>query len=147
MALIRYQTFPLIRDMQREINRLFESFPFLRTDEVTDTGTWIPAVDVVEKKDCYEIRADLPGIEPDDIEVRMDNGTLMIKGERKHEKRKEDENYIRYESARGMFYREFHLPDAADPERIEARNKHGVLEIIVPKTEKSKARRIEVKSE
>ncbi len=109
------------------------------------TSRWRPAVDIKEEGDHFLIKADLPGVNPKDIEITMENGMLTIKGERESEVRDSTENYKRVERVSGTFYRRFSLPDTADAERIEARSKDGVLEIKLPKQEKLQPRRIEVK--
>ena len=92
------------------------------------------------------ILADLPGIDPKDIEITMENGTLAIRGERKSETEEEREGYHRVERARGSFYRRFTLPDTANTDKIEARGKDGVLEIVIPKHDKVQPRKIAVKN-
>ena len=108
------------------------------------TSHWRPAVDIKEEADRFVIMADLPGVDPGDIEITMENGVLSIKGERKSEIRDEKEGYKRVERVSGTFYRRFSLPDSADAERIEAKGKDGVLEVSLPKHEKVQPRRIAV---
>ncbi|MFB3101211.1 MAG: Hsp20/alpha crystallin family protein, partial [Gammaproteobacteria bacterium] len=110
------------------------------------TSRWRPAVDIKEEEDRFVIYADLPGIDPKDIEITMDQGVLTLKGERSEETKEEREGYRRVERVSGSFYRRFSLPDTADSERIEAKGKNGVLEITLPKHEKVQARKITVKS-
>ena len=105
---------------------------------------WVPAVDIKEEDTRFVIHADVPGVDPDDIEVRMEDGVLTIKGERQSEDKEEREGYKRIERVRGSFFRRFSLPDTADAEGITAKAKNGVLEIIIPKHEKVQPRRIEV---
>jgi HSP20 family protein len=88
--------------------------------------------------------ADIPGVDPKDIEITMEKGILCIKGERRTESREELEGFKRIERARGTFYRRFSLPDSADAERISARGRDGVLEVVIPKQEKVQPRRITV---
>ena len=90
--------------------------------------------------------ADIPGVDPEDIEVNMENGILSIKGERKSEHTEEKEGYKRIERAYGSFHRRFTLPESADPESIKAKSKHGSLEIVIPKREAVQPRRISVES-
>ena len=108
------------------------------------TSHWRPAVDIKEEADRFVIMADLPGVDPGDIEITMENGVLSIKGERKSEIRDEKEGYKRVERVSGTFYRRFSLPDSADAERIAAKGKDGVLEVSLPKHEKVQPRRIAV---
>ena len=109
------------------------------------TASWAPSVDITENDDAFNILADIPGVDPKDIEISMDNGVLSIKGERKSETVEEKENYRRVERHSGQFYRRFTLPDSADAEKIEAKSEHGVITITIPKQEVAVSRRIEVK--
>ena len=110
------------------------------------TSSWQPAVDIKEEENCFLIVADVPGVDPKDIEITMENGMLTVKGERHSEIEDSNKNYKRTERTRGAFYRRFSLPDTADGEHIEAKGSNGVLEITIPKHEKVQPRRIEVKS-
>ena len=118
-------------------------------DEFSDDSlfgeTWAPAVNLKENKDGYVVQADIPGVEPKDIEVTLDNGILTIRGERREEHFESGDSIHREERFAGSFARRFSLPDAAD-DGVEARMNHGVLEIRVPKSERATARRIEIKS-
>ena len=151
MALVRYEPWNLLDRLQREFNlqNLFD--PYAREVEGEDnsnvvTSHWRPAVDIKEEEDRFVIYADLPGVDPEDIEITMEQGVLTLKGERSEETTKEREGYKRVERVNGSFYRRFSLPDIADAERIEAKGKNGVLEITLPKQEKAKPKRITVKS-
>jgi HSP20 family protein len=147
MAIVRYDPWSTLNQFQNEINRLFES----RLGETRDsdnssvvTSHWVPAVDIKEEPEGFKLTADLPGIDPKDIEITMDKGVLTIKGERSLEKDEERNGYRRVERARGTFYRRFSLPDTADADRIQASGKNGVLEVFIPKQEKVQPRKIEV---
>lgn len=106
-----------------------------------------PAVDVVEEKDKYVIKADLPGIKQDDVKVELEEGVLRISGERKseHEERNEEKKYHYIERSWGSFERRFTLPRDTDADKIDAKYENGVLKIIVPKTEAKKPKEIKVK--
>lgn len=108
------------------------------------TSQWAPRVDIKEDTGRFVILADLPGVDPKDIEVHMEKGILSIKGERRAEKKEEKERFVRVERSYGAFHRRFALPDSADADGIRASNRHGVLEISIPKRPESTARRIEV---
>ena len=110
------------------------------------TSSWQPAVDIKEEENCFLIVADVPGVDPKDIEITMENGMLTVKGERHSKTEDSNKNYKRTERTSGVFYRRFSLPDTADGEHIEAKGSNGVLEITIPKHEKVQPRRIEVKS-
>ena len=149
MSLIRYEPLNLFNQFQKELGRFSLQGPFINkmvTDDNSDVAVnhWRPAVDIKEEANRFLIHADLPGVDPKDIEVTMEKGVLTIKGERSSEKTDENEGYKRVERARGTFYRSFGLPDTANAEEIEAKGENGVLEIVIPKIEKQKARRISV---
>lgn len=147
MTLVRYDPWSLLDRFQRELNQYTLGSDLVESDNSNVvTSHWRPAVDIKEEADRFVIRADIPGVDPKDIEITMEGGMLTIKGERKSEKRDEGEGYKRVERVSGSFYRRFSLPDTADAERIEAKGKNGVLEVILPKQEKVQPRRITVKS-
>ena len=118
------------------------------SDDNTDVAIshWRPAVDIKEEDNRFLIRADIPGVDPKDIEITMEEGVLTIKGERTSEKDEKREDYRRVERSRGTFYRRFSLPDTADAEKIVATGKDGVLELVIPKHDKVLPRRITIKS-
>lgn len=108
------------------------------------TSQWVPRVDIREEEKRFVILADIPGVDPKDIEINMDKCVLSLKGERIAEAQSEGEKFTRVERSRGQFYRRFALPDSADAENISATGKHGVLEIIIPKRPESTPRRITI---
>ena len=110
------------------------------------TTDWAPATDIVEKQDRFELRADLPGVSAEEIEVSMDAGVLTISGERHAEERAEDDSVRRIERSSGRFVRRFSMPDTADAEGIKARTSNGILEVSVPKLPEPKAHRIAVEA-
>ncbi len=151
MALVRYEPWNLLDRLQKEFNLKNAYEPYAKevvSDDNSDvvTSHWRPAVDIKEEEDRFVIYADLPGVDPNDIEITMDQGVLTLKGERSEETKEEREGYKRVERMSGSFYRRFSLPDTANSERIEAEGKNGVLEITLPKHEKVQARKITVKS-
>ena len=142
-----YEPWQALQRMQTDLDRLLG---FKREESNGDlsnvvTSRWTPAVDIKEEDTKFVITADIPGVDPTDIDVTMENGILTIKGERKFEDQKESEGYRRVERMHGTFYRRFSLPDHADASKISAKSSHGVLEVTVPKVEKVQPRRIEVK--
>ncbi len=112
----------------------------------SSVADWIPAVDIVEEKDRYVLRADVPGVKPEDIDVNMENGILTVSGERHQESTEEAQGMRRVERVSGKFYRRFTLPDTADAEEISARSANGILEVIIPKQPQVLARKITVKA-
>ena len=149
MTVYRYEPWNLYRQLHNDINRVLES-TLAGTDEEDSssvvTSRWTPPVDIEEEKDRFVLYADIPGVEPGQISITMDDGVLTIKGERGEESEQERETYKRMERARGIFYRRFSLPDTADAERISARGNNGVLEVVIPKQERLQPRRIAVEA-
>lgn len=148
MSLVRYEPYSLLNQLQREFNRQDPFAGELAGDDSSDVAVsqWRPAVDIKEEKDRFVITADLPGVDPKEIDITMENGVLTLKGERSDEKTEERQGYRRVERVRGTFFRRFSLPDTADSDRIEASSKNGVLEIVLPKHEKVQPKRITVNS-
>ena len=148
MTIVRYNPVHPLQNLQDEFKQVFERF-FGEAAAVADqsdvvTSQWAPRVDIKEEDDRFVIFADIPGVDPKDIEVQMDKGILSIRGERASEQKTETERYARRERAWGMFYRRFALPDSADPDGITATGRHGVLRIDIPKRPETTPRRIQV---
>jgi len=147
MAITRYYPWTQNNRFQDEIKQVFERF--LGDDETDQsnvvTSQWTPRVDIKEEDKRFVILADIPGVDPNDIEVHMDKGILSIRGERKTESKEHNGKLTRIERAYGAFYRRFALPDSADAEGISANGKHGVLEISIPKKPETTPRRIEIR--
>ena len=148
MSVMRYQqAWPAQARAQDEFKQLFERF-FNNGDNADEsavvTSQWVPRVDIKEEADRFLILADLPGIDPEDVEVLMDKGILSIKGERKSEVAEQSERFSRIERRYGSFHRRFALPDTADAEGITAHGRNGVLEIAIPKRAEASPRRIQV---
>lgn len=141
MAIIRYEPWGLLNQLQKELSSS-------RDDRAGEgsiaTAEWAPAVDIKEEADKFVIHADIPGVKPEDIEVSMEAGVLTVKGEKESETKTEKEGYKRVERTSGSFYRRFSLPDSADGDAINAKCKLGVLEIVIPKREAIKPKRINV---
>lgn len=140
MNIIQYDPWRKLQQLQREMGSLFD--PRLNRDDDNTTmatsmatSDWVPAVDIKEEDDRFLIVADVPGVNPDEIEVHMKNGVLSIKGERHEEHKDEKEGYKRIERFHGSFHRRFNLPETADAEGITARSRDGSLEISIPKRE------------
>ena len=143
MNLTRFEPWGLVDMLHRDLDRLAaRQMPAGDSDAaVTD---WVPAVDIIEEKDRFLLRADVPGVDPADIEVSMDAGVLSIAGQRLQESRSEDAGLQRMERASGRFFRRFSLQDTADAENIKAQCRNGILEVSIPKQPAVQARRIEV---
>ncbi len=130
---------PNIRDLNRFFNVELED-----EDSAIITSAWTPAVDIAEHENHFLIKADVPGVDPNDIEISMENGLLTMKGERESEIKEDKDGYTRVERSHGSFYRRFSLPETADSENITAKSNKGVLEISVGKKETSKPKKITV---
>lgn len=146
MAITRYSPFNVPAYVPNDFRELIEKFFNGESQDQSNvvTSQWAPHVDIKEEPGRFVIQADIPGVDPKDIEVHMEKGILSIKGERKHEAKQENEKYTRVERSHGVFYRRFALPDSADAEGISANGKHGVLEIIIPKRPETTPRRIAI---
>lgn len=127
-------------DIRQVFDRLFHNEEGDQSNVVT--SQWTPRVDIREEDKRFVILADIPGVDPNAIEIHMDKGILSIKGERKEDR--EGGKLSRVERSHGLFYRRFTLPDSADAEGITAAGKHGVLEISIPKRPESSPRRINI---
>jgi HSP20 family protein len=124
----------------------FRGWPFGQETDGTLTANWVPAVDVFEDKDAVRITVEVPGVNPDDIKISLEQNVLTISGEKQQVSEENTERVHRYERAYGSFTRSFTLPSSVDAERIEAQTDNGVLSIMIPKAEKAKPRQIQVKS-
>jgi HSP20 family protein len=143
MRVFRYDPWALLEQFRNEINRLSDSQETGNGNSYVATSDWAPAVDIVENDDAYLLLVDVPGVDPDAIDIQMDNGVLSIKGERAPAAAQR-EAHKRVERPRGSFYRRFSLPEAADADRIAAKCRNGVLEIVIPKQQKIQSRKIVV---
>ena len=146
MSITRYTPWTQQPGFQDELKQVFEKFFGESEGDQSNvvTSQWMPRVDIKEENDRFVILADIPGVDPNDIEIHMDKGILSIKGERRNESREQNERYSRVERSHGVFYRRFALPDSANPDGISASGSHGVLEISIPKRPESTPRRIAV---
>ncbi len=118
----------------------FKSSPLVQTN-------WAPKIDIKEKKDSYEVTAEFPGMNKEDIEISLEDNILVFKGEKKFEEKKEEDNYLHIERSYGNFYRSFKLPEAIDTEKVDASFKNGVLHLVLKKKPESKGKKIEIKGE
>lgn len=116
-------------------------------DSKVEGSSWIPAVDIVEHSDRFILLIDIPGVNPHDVEISMENNILTLKGSREDSKESNLENNHRIERLKGTFYRRFTLPETADAENVTAKSKYGVLEVCIHKRKALQARRIQVEAE
>jgi len=134
--------------MRREMDRLWDSF-FERgirrkSEEVSD---WFPSLDVSETKNDLVIKAEVPGMEPKDIDISLSDGVLTIKGEKKQEREEKEEDYHLIERSYGSFARSIQLPKGVQSDKIQATYKNGVLKVVLPKSEEAKKKEIKIKVE
>ncbi len=149
MAIIRWDPFRNVATLQDRINRLFEdSFPRSRDiDEDISMCEWKPSVDIYETEEGIVIKAELPGVNKEDVSVEVKSNILILKGERFVDKEIDEDKYYRRERCFGTFHRTFTLQDTVLPDKIKAKFRNGVLEIEVPKPEEEKPRQISVNVE
>jgi len=145
MNVTRFEPWTFVDLLHRDLDRLVQGRRH-STDEQNSLADWVPAVDIVEEKERFVLRADVPGVNPDDSDVSMDNGVLSVSGQRHAVATDEDSGVQRIERATGRFLRRFTLPDTADAENIGARCTNGVLEVVIPKAPEVRARRINVEA-
>jgi HSP20 family protein len=148
MPIVRWEPFRDLVSLQGRMNRLFdESFRGAGrggAEEDWAQGAWSPAVDIYEKDGTIVLKAELPGIEPKDVDVRVENNILTLKGERRFEAEVQQDSYQRVERAYGTFSRSFTLPTVVDTDNIKAEFKDGVLRMSLPKKEEAKPKQISI---
>jgi len=145
MAIVRWEPFRDLMTTQREFDRLFkEAFTPLFGEGDISTRTWAPPVDIFETENDIVLKADLPGVDPKDVEVKVEDNTLYLKGERKFEKEVKDESYHRVERSYGSFARSFSLPNSINAEKVKAAYKDGLLTLTLPKREEAKPKTIKI---
>jgi HSP20 family protein len=144
MSFTRYEPWNLASQLQDEINRVFSNVA--NADSSAATAAWVPAVDINELSDRFELFVDLPGVDTDKVEITLEDGVLTLSGERADRQRKDGEEVLRTRAERGHgpFYRRFVLPDTADANGVTATGRNGVLEIAIPKQAKALPKRIKV---
>ena len=150
MALIRWEPVGELSSLQTEMNRLFNTFfeapaPAGQGNGGGSARRWVPAMDLVEAEDHFVLRADLPGLGEDDVQIEVEDDVLTVSGERKAEHAGRSEGFYRVERAFGSFRRSLTLPDGVDAEAVEAGFHNGVLEIRIPKPAERKPRRVAIR--
>ena len=147
MAVVRWDPFRDVMSLQDRMNRLFDqALSRTRTDDEEGlTGsTWSPAVDIFETPDSIVMKAELPGVRRENIDIQVRENTLTLKGERKFEREVKDENYLRMERSYGTFQRAFSLPAVVQQDKIKAVLRDGVLEVSMPKAEEAKPQQVKI---
>lgn len=150
MNMTRYHPWTHQNGLQDEMKQVLDRFFNAEESDQSNvvTSQWAPRVDIREEDDRFVIFADIPGVDPKDIDVTMEKGILSLKGERSSESKAKETSqtgkFTRIERSHGVFYRRFALPDSANAEGIKASGRHGVLEIMIPKRPESAPRRITI---
>lgn len=144
MSLTHYNPWSLLDQLQQELQR-----SHMRKDKSYDesnvvTSDWAPAVDIKEEDNRFLLMADIPGIDPKDIDIHMEHNVLTIKGERNRELKTEKQGFKRIERQHGVFYRQFTMPEGVDADGISANSEHGVLTVSIPKQEAKQPRKITI---
>src|SRR5271167_4899331 len=142
-TLSRFEPFRGVSTVQDQINRLFNE-AFERVSDEGNLTAWAPAVDIYETEHELVVKADLPDIKPEELDIRVENNILTIRGERKFEKNVSESNYLRVERSYGSFARSFSLANTVNSEAIKADYQNGVLTLNIPKREEAKPKQIKV---
>ncbi len=144
--LIRRSSWPSLATLKSDINELFEPFSeFTTSDSGLQMCDWIPNIDIKEDDNQYIIHADIPGVDPKDIDVHMEHNRLIIKGVKESKSEDKSDGYVRVERSKGSFLRYFSLPNTVGDD-IKAKSKNGVLEVTIPKANKNISKKIQVES-
>jgi HSP20 family protein len=146
MVITRWDPFRDIASLQNRMNSLFQDFSRSQQGEndLMSTANFVPPVDVYEDEHQVTLKVEVPGIRPEDIDIRVENNTLAVRGERKFEKEEKEENFQRVERRYGSFYRAFTLPSTVDADQVKAEYENGVLRIRLDKKAEAKPKQIKV---
>jgi HSP20 family protein len=146
-AMVRWDPFRDLMSIQSELNRLFgRTYGGDSHGTPSAAGSWVPALDVYETREHFVVTMDLPGIDPESVDLTVEDSTLTVSGSRERSNETHEENYLRVERRFGQFSRSLSLPASADPAKIDARFHKGVLTIQVPKAEEAKPKKITIKA-
>ncbi len=145
MAIVRWEPLSDLLTTQDRFDRLLNgTFSQFFSDEGVSARAWAPAVDIYESDDNLVLKAELPGVDPKDVELRVEDSTLYLKGQRRFEREVKEENYHRLEGSYGSFSRTFTLPSSIDADRVKAEYKDGLLTLTLPKREEAKPKTIKI---
>jgi len=141
-ALNRFEPFRSTSGLESQVSRIFNEL--LDRPQESNLTSWAPAVDIFENEHELIVKADLPDVKPEELDIRVENNILTIRGERKFEKKVDEKNYLRVERSYGTFARSFALANTVNSEAIKADYKDGVLTLTIPKREEAKPKQIKV---
>jgi HSP20 family protein len=144
MAIVRYEPWAVVNRLHQSLDQFFNETLSSPEASSSPSVAWVPRVDIHEEKDRFVVLADVPGVDPKDIDITSENGVLTVRGERRSEKRETDTGYERVERVSGAFLRRFTLPEGANTDSIKAKQTNGVLEVTIPKTPALQPRRISI---
>jgi HSP20 family protein len=146
MSITRFDPFRQVSRLQDRMNTIFEDFLGRKLEEADFfAGAWAPPVDILEDANDMILRAELPGLKAEDVDIRIENNTLTLRGERKLESKEDSANYHRRERSYGAFSRSFSLPSTVQQEKVAAEFKDGILQVTLPKREETKPKQISIK--
>ena len=146
MTIVHYEPWRLLNRFHRDISRVLGEGDSSSEASNSSDVTWLPVVDVHEEAERFVVRADLPGVDPKDVEITAEKGVLTIRGQRHAEKRDNANGYERVERVSGAFLRRFTLPESAETAAIKAKQSNGVLEVTIPKLPQVQPQRISVEA-
>jgi HSP20 family protein len=141
-TLNRWEPFTSNSGLESQVNRIFTEL--MGRSQESNLTSWAPAVDIFESEHALVVKADLPDVKPEELDIRVENNILTIRGERKFEKKVDEKNYLRVERSYGSFARSFSLANTVNSEAIKADYKDGVLTLTIPKREEAKPKQIKV---
>ena len=141
----RWEPYRSHTGLESQVNRMFNEL--FGSSQESNLTTWAPAVDIFETEQSLIVKADLPDVKPEELDIRVENNILTIRGERKFEKTVNEDRYLRIERPYGSFARSFSLANTVNPEAIKADYKNGVLTLSIPKREEAKPKQIKVNVE
>ena len=144
MAIVKYNPFRELRTMQDQMNRMLDLAWSREFGEELKEGVWQPPVDIYEDEQSVVIKAEIPDVDQKDIDIKIENNTLTLRGERKHSSEVKKENYYRVERYFGQFQRSFSLPQSIDQEKVQASCDKGILTITLPKKAETKPKQISI---
>ena len=139
-----FESFQSLRRLSNVLDEAFGAWPLEQAENGAITAAWQPAVDVFENRDSVKIVAELPGVNPEDVKLTLENSLLTIRGEKKQEAEERNERVHRYERSYGVFERSFLIPTTVDGENISAEYRNGILTVTVPKAERARPREIPI---